>query len=139
MKFAVSIFFCACLAGYMGCSNCSKPIQYDFLLLVGQKTYPEYESLSIDQEYGPDKSIQVYSTDTFGEISVFLNGEFEMIFDKGSLSLGQDEGVIGLKGKITSEMKCILLRQIGADKWRMIDMKLLPPGELDLSYNLEKL
>ena len=24
----------------------------------------------------------------FGEISVFLNGEFEMIFDKGSLSLG---------------------------------------------------
>ena len=121
----------------IGCLK-EEAIPYSYVVLIGQKTAPEWASLSVGDYLEGDAFLQAYSEAPFGSVEVYWDGKLKATFDRGGIMLSRNEGILRLSGSTFTELKFLLIKKRNKNNWEILDKEILDPGPLDLSIDIRK-
>lgn len=131
-----------CLAVIMlfllaGCTE-DEAIPYDYVILIGQNTVPDWQSISVGDQFGGDAFLQTYGNASFGLIHVIWDGVEEATFEKGGIMLSRNKGNLKLEGELTIGLKLILVSKLGEGSWKVLRKDELKAGSLSYRLNLQE-
>lgn len=132
MRHLARIFILSILTG------CTPSEESTHLIIIGEEFEPRFESLQIGDLFDGEDIGIVDSTNEYGVLEIYLDGQKELVSRSGGLRLHKSIGKLQLDGSITHSLGLLHLAGARPNAMELISKsRLQPTDDIDLVVELD--